>query len=145
MTNALDIRLENRLPEIHRLATLVEAFGATHDIPARTIFNLNLALDEVLTNIIDYAYPDNATHEILVRLTLAEATLRAEVVDDGPPYDPTRQPDPDTSLAVEDRPIGGLGIYFAKRMMDRLEYYRHEGANHLTMVRLMTQDTVPET
>ncbi len=140
MSRALEIRLENRLPEISRLAELVESFGAGHGVPDRAIFNLNLALDEILTNIIEYAFPDGGEHGILVRLALEGGALRAEVIDDGPPYDPTLHPDPDTSLSVEERPIGGLGVYFAKRMMDRVEYHRDEGANRLTLVRLLGRD-----
>ena len=140
MRHTLEIRLANRLPEIARLAELIEAFGAEHGVPERAVFNLTLSLDESLTNVIEYAFPDGGEHEILVRLSLDEMALQAEVTDDGPPYDPTLRPDPDTSLSVEDRPIGGLGVYFAKRMMDRVEYRRDPGANRLTLVRLIDQD-----
>ena len=137
MNGVLDIRLVNSLPEIRRLAEVIEAFGVTHGVPDRVIFNLNLALDEILSNVIEYALADDTVHEILVRLTITDTALKAEVIDDGPPYDPTLLPDPDTSLSIEDRPVGGLGVYFAKRMMDRLEYCRDEGANRLTMIRLI--------
>lgn len=140
MTSALEIGLANSLPEISRLAELIESFGAEHGVPERAIFNLNLALDEILTNIIEYAFPDGGAHQILVRLALDEWALRAEVIDDGSPYDPTARPDPDTTLSLEERPIGGLGVYFAKRMMDRVEYHRDGGRNRLTLVRLIDQD-----
>ena len=140
MSPALEIRLENRLPEIPRLAEIVEAFGAEHRLPERAIFNLNLVLDEILTNVIEYAFPDQGAHEILVRLALDGNALWAEVTDDGIPYDPTTRPDPDVSLPLEERPIGGLGVYFAKRMMDRVEYRRDETTNRLTLVRLIDQD-----
>ena len=140
MTRVLEIRLESSLAEIPRLAELVETFGAEHGVPDRAIFNLNLALDEILTNVIEYAFPDGGAPEILVRLALDEAALQAEVIDDGTPYDPTARPDPDISLSVDERPIGGLGVYFAKRMMDRVEYHRDDGRNRLTLVRLLDQD-----
>ena len=143
MADALEIRLENRLPEILRLAELVESFCAERQVPDRAVFNLNLALDEVLTNIIEYAFPDGGDHEILVRLALEGSALSAEVIDDGPPYDPTARPDPDVTLAIEDRPVGGLGVYFAKRMMDRVEYRRDLAANRLMLVRLLDQDHAP--
>ncbi|MEI6558841.1 MAG: ATP-binding protein [Rhodospirillaceae bacterium] len=140
MRHALEIRLDNRLPEIPRLADLVESFGVEHGVPDRAIFNLNLALDEILTNVIEHAFADDDGHEILVRLAVDERSIRAEVIDDGLPYDPTARPDPDITLALEDRPIGGLGVYFAKRMMDRIEYRRDAGTNRLSLVRLIDQD-----
>ena len=140
MHHVLEISLENQLPEIPRLAELIEAFGAEHGVPDRAVFNLNLALDEILTNVIEYAFPDGGSHQILIRLVLDDSALLAEVIDGGSPYDPTARPDPDISLSVEERPIGGLGVYFAKRMMDRVEYHRDAGRNRLTLVRLLDQD-----
>lgn len=133
MSTALDVRLRNELPEIHRLAEIVEEFGDLHGVPAKVVFNLNLALDELLTNVIDYAFPDEGAHEILVHLSLEDGMIGAEVIDDGVAYDPTARPDPDTSLSVEDRPIGGLGIHFVKRMMDRVEYVRDGNRNRLAL------------
>ncbi len=141
MSAGFEVSLDNRLPEIHRLAELVEGFGAEHGVPDRAIFNLNLVLDEVLTNIIEYAFPDGLRHAIVVRVALDDVALRAEVIDDGSPYDPTTSPDPDISLSLEERPVGGLGVFFAKRMMDRLEYHRDAGLNRLTMARLIDQDS----
>ncbi|MEI7609252.1 MAG: ATP-binding protein [Rhodospirillaceae bacterium] len=140
MSRVLEVTLENTLPEIPRLAELIEAFGDENGVPARAVFNLNLALDEILTNVVEYAFPDDGRHEILIRLILDELALIAEVIDDGIAYDPTTRPDPDTSLSLEDRPIGGLGVYFAKRMMDRVEYHRDGTRNRLTLVRLLDQD-----
>ena len=140
MSRVLEVTLENSLPEIPRLAELIEVFGDENGVPARAVFNLNLALDEILTNVVEYAFPDDGRHEILIRLILDELALIAEVIDDGIAYDPTARPDPDTSLSLEDRPIGGLGVYFAKRMMDRVEYHRDGTRNRLTLVRLLDQD-----
>ena len=94
MTSALEIGLANSLPEISRLAELIESFGAEHGVPERAIFNLNLALDEILTNIIEYAFPDGGAHQILVRLALDEWALRAEVIDDGSPEELANRPGP---------------------------------------------------
>ena len=135
MSAALDISLSNRLPEIHRIAELVEDFGEAHGLPARAVFNLNLALDEVLTNVIEYGYPDAGDHEIIIRLGLADGMVRAEVIDDGAAHDPTLREDPDITLSLDQRPIGGLGIFFAKRMMDRIEYVRDGNLNRLTLWR----------
>ena len=138
--NTMEIRLENQLTEIQRLAEIVEAFGLTHHLPPTVVFKLNLALDEVLTNVIEYGYEDGARHEILVVLALTDGMMTAEVVDDGRPYDPTRTPEPDLTLSLEERPIGGLGIYFARRMMDRVEYRRDGSLNRLCLTRQISSD-----
>ncbi|MEI8393650.1 MAG: ATP-binding protein [Rhodospirillaceae bacterium] len=133
MSAVLELRLANRLSEIRRVAERIESFCAIGGVPESVIFKLNLALDEVLTNIIDYAYDEEGEHEIILRVVLVREILSAEVVDDGRPYDPTLTPDPDTGLSLDDRPIGGLGIYFAKRMMDRVVYVRDGNRNRLTL------------
>jgi anti-sigma regulatory factor (Ser/Thr protein kinase) len=132
---ALEIHLDNRLEEIRRLAERIDGYCEDHALPTQVGFHLNLALDEILTNVIQYAYEDAERHTILVRLALEDGAVSAEVVDDGRPYDPTAAADPDTSLEIEDRPIGGLGIFFVKRVMDRLDYVRDGPFNRLRMVR----------
>ncbi|MEI6986277.1 MAG: ATP-binding protein [Rhodospirillaceae bacterium] len=130
-----EIRLRNHLTEIKRLAETIEAFGETHGLPAPTIFKLTLVLDELVNNVIDYAFADDGEHEILILLGIVGDMVMAEVVDDGMPYDPTQKPDPDTTLSIEERPVGGLGIFFAKRMMDRVEYQRNDGHNRLMLAK----------
>jgi anti-sigma regulatory factor (Ser/Thr protein kinase) len=135
MIGMIEIRLRNQLSEILRLADLVDRFGEAHGLASGVVFKFNLVLDEVLTNIIDYGYDDGAPHDIVVILTLAGAVITAEVIDDGRPYDPTLVPEPDLTLSVDDRPIGGLGIHFARTMMDRVEYRRDGRLNRLRLSR----------
>ncbi len=135
MTETVTLRLANRLSEIPVLAERVEAVAAAHGLPPGVIFKLNLVLDEVLTNVIDYAYQDDQPHEIQVVLAVDGDGVVAEVIDDGRAYDPTATPDPDITLGIEERPIGGLGIFFAKRMMDRVEYRRDGAFNRLLLAK----------
>jgi serine/threonine-protein kinase RsbW len=129
------IVLANRLTELERVAHEVEAFGEAHGIAAKLIFNVSLALDEILTNIISYAYPEGGEHVITVRLVLKGAELVIEVEDDGRPFNPLEIAPPDLEEAPEERPIGGLGLHLVRKMMDRLEYRREQDRNVLVMIK----------
>jgi anti-sigma regulatory factor (Ser/Thr protein kinase) len=129
----LELTLANRSSELQRLASEIEQFAQNHRIPDADVHALSLALDEVITNTISYGYDDQGAHEIRVRLTLADGRLSAEVEDDGRPFDPLTTPQPDLTSAVEDRPVGGLGIHLVRSLMEQVDYRRESGKNHLIM------------
>ena len=129
----LTLRLINKLDEIARMAEAVEAFGAAHHLTDEIIFAFNLSLDEVVTNVISYAYADVQDHTIDVRLWLDGEVLRAEISDDGRPFDPIEVPQPNIDAPIEERRIGGLGVYLVREMMDTLEYAREGGRNVLRL------------
>lgn len=134
MTGSLDLRLANDLAEIPRLAETVEEFFDAQGLPPKLAFNFNLALDELLTNVISYAFEPGTAHEIAVRLTVADGQVTAELEDDGPAFDPlTEAQAPVLDGDIDDRPIGGLGIHFVKTMMDDVRYERHGDRNRLTL------------
>lgn len=136
MTASLDLRLANDLSEIPRLAETVEGFFDEHGLPPRLAFNFNLALDELLTNVISYAFAPGSAHEIAVRLAIADGVVTAELEDDGPAFDPlTEAKEPVLEGDVDDRPIGGLGVHFVKTMMDHVAYERRDGRNRLTLTK----------
>ena len=85
---SVEIALANSLDEIPGLAEAVEAFGETHDLPPKLVFQLNLALEELVTNIVCHAYDDDHPHVIQVRLAVVDDMITAEVEDDGRPFDP---------------------------------------------------------
>src|SRR5262245_44976784 len=130
----MSVTLANDRSEVEKLGRLVEAFGEAHGLPPESIFSVNLALDEVVTNIIRYAYNDNGQpHPILVRLAVEEGVLAAQVEDDGRAFNPLEAPAPDIDATIEERPIGGLGIHLVRSMMDSVEYRRDDGRNVFTM------------
>ena len=94
---------------------------------------IDLAVDELFTNIASYAYAPGGG-EATVRLDFDEASRMASVtfIDSGVPYDPLQKPDPDVTLSAEERGIGGLGIYMAKKATDKMEYRRENEQNILT-------------
>ena len=98
-------------------------------------FSLNLALDEVVTNIISYAYDDAADHHVMVRVALDRDVVSVRVEDDGRAFNPLDAPPPDLRLGADERPIGGLGATIVRSVMDALEYHRENDRNVLTMTK----------
>ena len=107
---------------------------------------MNLALDEVVTNVIRYAHDDGRQHPIVVRLALEQGVLTAQVEDDGRAFNPLDAPVPDIGAGIDDRPIGGLGIHLVRSVMTSVEYRREDGRNVLTMKkRLLGAGCLPVT
>jgi sigma-B regulation protein RsbU (phosphoserine phosphatase) len=132
--DALQVTIGNDLGELERLAGLVDDFISRHGLPERIAFNLNLCLDELITNIISYGYSDDHHHDIHVRFVMDKGTLMTEIIDDGAEYNPfVEAPEPDLALEVDDRPIGGLGVFLVKEFMDRTDYRRDDGRNIVTL------------
>ena len=131
----LTLTLKNDPSEIARSAEAIEAYGESHGWPMKWIMNLNLSLDELITNIISYGYRDSEKHEIRITLTEEEGSLKVVLEDDGIPFDPLSEaPDPDLDAGVVERRIGGLGVYFVKSLMDEVAYERRGGCNRLTLI-----------
>ena len=132
--HALLLTLKNDLTELARIAEEIESHGVSRGWPARWIMNLNVALDELITNTVSYGYQDTDEHEIRVTLTERNGALVAVVEDDGMAFDPfTAAPAPDLEAGVEERPIGGLGVYFVKTLMDEVAYERVDNCNRITL------------
>jgi len=141
----IELTLVNRSSELQRLASELERFAQNHRIPEPDIHAFSLSLDELVTNTIAYGYDDQGPHEIRVRLTLANGRLSAEVEDDGRPFNPLTAPQPDLTSAVEDRPVGGLGIHLVRSLMDHVDYRRESGKNHLMMRKQLSTVAQPKT
>jgi anti-sigma regulatory factor (Ser/Thr protein kinase) len=131
----LEIVLKNRPEEKRRLLVALESFVGTHHLPKPVFQAADLVLEEHLTNVMSYAYDDRQEHEIRVRLEASATQLVIEVEDDGRAFDPTQAPEVDTSLPLDQRPIGGLGIHFIRRCMDEARYQRRANRNVLRMIK----------
>ena len=127
------IILKNDLSEIPRLASEIEVFGKKNNLSESVIFDALLASEEIFTNIVSYAYEDDKEHMIVVRVDLNDGELTLEIEEDGRPFDPLKVPEPDIEKPLEERPVGGLGVFLARKSMDELEYRRKSGKNILVM------------
>jgi anti-sigma regulatory factor (Ser/Thr protein kinase) len=130
---SIQIRLPVDLCEIERLNRLVRQFGDLHEIPGRTLYAVNLALDELVTNIVLHGYDDPAGQEFEVRITARGGGITAEVEDGGRAFNPVEAPTPDLTAPLEERALGGLGIHLVKNLTDSVEYRRVEDKNVLTI------------
>ena len=133
----LSLTVANELAASPRVATEVEAFCLGHGISHRDLNRFNLALEEVLTNVISYGFPAGGRHDIEVRIAWRpydpnEGALRATVSDDGVPFDPLAAEPPDLGRPVEQRKVGGLGIHLLRALADAIDYRRDGGRNVVT-------------
>ncbi len=149
--HSLALRLRNDPRELPRVADAVDSFLAGNGLPAALASRVNLALDELLSNVMQHGLPGGLpgaspgqaqAGEIELSLDLASDRLVAEIRDRGVPFNPLEMPDPDVEAALEDREIGGLGIFLARQMMDVIRYRRADGFNCLTLVKLLPGETV---
>ncbi|MBR2360131.1 MAG: ATP-binding protein [Bacteroidaceae bacterium] len=125
--------LKNDIAEISRLAEFVENLGEEFMLTPDLVFNLNLVLEEAVSNVILYAYPKEE-HEIITLSARKDDNMLIFVLtDSGKEFDPTQIPDADVTLSAEEREIGGLGIFLIRQIMNTVEYQRIEGRNVLTL------------
>lgn len=129
----LIMTVTNAPPQLRLVREQVDAFGQRNNLPPKSVFSINLVLDELLTNTISYGYADKATHTIEVRLELHDGQLSLEIVDDARPFDPRRVKPPKKKGPLKDLPLGGRGIHLVQSYTDNLAYQRKRGRNHVTV------------
>ena len=117
------------------MADYLEELGEEWEFSMPLVFSLNLVLEEALTNIILYGFEDQSEHQIEIDFKKSDDKLFITLIDDGIAYDPTLKADPDLSLSAEDRPIGGLGVFLIKKIMDQVVYNRNENKNLLILTK----------
>ncbi|MDA3929567.1 MAG: ATP-binding protein [Prolixibacteraceae bacterium] len=127
------ITLKNSIEELPQLAIEIEELSEEWELPMALGMNLNLVLEEAITNIIFYAFNDENEHEITIILLIKNNEFIITIEDEGIAFDPTAKKDPDIALAVEDRPIGGLGIFLISKIMDHVSYKREQNKNMLIL------------
>jgi len=129
----IEIEMCNDIAELGALCGELDKIGDTWNLPPDLIFNLNLVLEELLTNTIFYGYDIPGEHVILLKISLENDIIMVTITDNAKAFDPLARPDPDVTQALEERKIGGLGIYLVKKIMDDLTYTRSGDKNILTL------------
>ena len=141
--NRLSFKLKSDLSELDALCRNLEKFGQSFGLSKKCIFEANLALDELFTNIISYGYVDKNDHTVKITITLQNDELIFNIEDDGIPFNPTAVQTPDLECTIEECRIGGLGIHLAKNLMDEVCYQRCNNKNILTL-RKNIKETQPQ-
>lgn len=131
------ITIINKTEELTTLVDMIETLTKKWDLSTSVSMNLNLVLEEAITNIIFHAYTDEEQHEINIDISINEDHLVIKFIDDGIEFNPTKNIATDISLSVEEREIGGLGILFIQKFMDSVEYVRNMNKNILTLHKII--------
>lgn len=142
---AATIIVRNDLSEIQRVGQMITNFVTAHHLPLQLIMDFTLVAEEVLTNVISYGFDDEKTHFIQLQMEATANEIVLTIEDDGRAYNPLSVPTPDVTAALQDRPLGGLGIYLVRQLMDHLDYRREANKNGLTMKKRIPQPKGNET
>jgi anti-sigma regulatory factor (Ser/Thr protein kinase) len=138
MEEKMSITLTNDIQEVAQLAAFVEEACEKAGMDASTTMQMNLAMEEAVVNVMNYAYTTGEKGDIDIEVLIDDKGLTFVIADSGTPFDPTAEKEADTTLTAEDRPIGGLGIFLVRQLMDSISYERKEGKNRLTLGKLKT-------
>lgn len=133
MTTRTFLKIAPNHEQLELIPTAVEEFAERDNWPPDLVFKLNLVLEELGVNIVNYS---GATGDIEILLASDEESVTVEISDDGRPFNPLLDQDtPDVSAPLGNRPIGGLGIHLVRSMMDEMSYSREDGKNKLAMTK----------
>jgi len=125
--------LPNDVSTIPQLNEFVDEVCENAEFDMPTTMSMNLAMEEAVVNVMNYGYPKGMLGNVNIEAQINEKRLKFVISDHGTPFDPTEKEDADVTLSVEERPIGGLGIYLVRQIMDSVNYERLDGMNVLTL------------
>ena len=127
------LTLQNDVKQVAKLNAFMTDITERLGISKPQTYQLKLALEEAVVNVMEYAYPKDTTGDIHIKATSNGKRLKIIITDMGTAFNPTERATADTTLSVEDRPVGGLGIFLVRELMDSINYERIAGKNVLTM------------
>ena len=133
------ITVEARLENLDKVNDFVQNSILNHDCSKKAIMQLGVIVEEIFVNIVSYAYPENVGYaEIQTELQDNPLAINLTFIDSGIQYNPLENNDPDLGLSVEERDIGGLGIYLVKNMVEEISYKYENGKNILSLTKLLS-------
>jgi sigma-B regulation protein RsbU (phosphoserine phosphatase) len=125
--------LPNDIETIPQLNEFIDLVAEEVGLDMSLTMSLNLAMEEAVVNVMDYAYPDGQKGNVDIEVTADQEWMTFVITDTGIAFDPTTKEDADTTLSAEERPIGGLGIFLVRQLMDDINYKREGNKNVLTL------------
>ena len=130
-----ELRIKNQISELEKVAQFIEEIGEELGLSMELQMNLNLVMEEMVTNVIFYAYPEGDVEDIELLAKSDGKELTFVLSDQGKEFDPTAKEDTDLDVNPADRDLGGMGIFIVKNIMNKVTYQRLEGKNLLTMTK----------
>jgi anti-sigma regulatory factor (Ser/Thr protein kinase) len=131
MSETFSIALKNNLNELERLNLAFEEFTIAQNLHVEEQYQIFMCLEELVTNVISYAWPQGGDHDIYLYITASPDWIEIELMDDGAEFNPTLYPEPDMHKAGTERQIGGMGIHLVRKTMQQMSYDRRDGKNIL--------------
>lgn len=135
------IELKSDIKDVPRLNNFVKKVTDEINIDNSLTKKLRLAIEEAVVNVMNYAYPPETPGDIVVKAMYNRQFVKFVIIDSGRAFDPTEAVKADTTLSAEDRPIGGLGIFLVRELMDSINYERVDGHNILTLRKDLKHET----
>ena len=129
------INIMNDIQQLDILHEKVEMLCEQWEFLPKLSMQINLVLEELVSNIIFYGFPQKGEHQIEICLEFTNGRITIITTDDGIYFDPLQAKSPDLTVPVEERKIGGLGIHFIQQIMDEVKYERKDDKNILTLVK----------
>jgi serine/threonine-protein kinase RsbW len=123
-----------------RVEALLDELARAHHLDSDPVADMQIALDEVLSNILQNGFADGLPHRIDVRLRVDQGVLTAEVEDDCAPFDPLALPPPDLGASLKDRRVGGIGVHFVRRLMSTVSYSYTGARNRLVLAKSISKE-----
>ena len=129
------LSIENNIENLDKVAGFIEKFGDENGLSGKTVFELNLILDELVTNIVSYAYKDEESHTIDITIRKRDNEIKIQVTDDGNEFNPLKKEEVNLDTPLEEKGIGGLGIHIVKQKTDEIFYERKDNKNILNLTK----------
>ena len=139
ITYQRSLTLTNDLKRVPRLNTFIDEVCEANGFDMATTMQINLAIEEAVVNVMNYAYPKDTKGDITIEAKANKTELSFIISDTGKPFDPTAKAEVDITLSAEDRAIGGLGIHLIRQIMDHINYERVDGHNILTLIKKLSK------
>ena len=134
------LTLINDINRVPRLNTFIDEVCEANGFDMATTMQINLAIEEAVVNVMNYAYPKGVKGDITIEAKANDTEIYYIISDTGKPFDPTAKAEVDITLKAEDRSIGGLGIHLIRQIMDHINYERVDGHNILTLTKKLKKE-----
>ncbi len=138
--DSIKVSIANDVREIAGVAEQIDAFCEARELGLKTAYAVNLSIDEILTNTIGYGYDDDKPHRIEIQLRASADALVVTITDDSREFDLSQPPpEVDFEASLDERAVGGLGLFLVHELMDEVDYRRAGECNIITLTKKLAE------